>query len=236
MHPVDNAIIMASGQGTRLRPLTLQTPKPLIRIANKPMIETVLDALCQRKVRDIAVVVGYLSEQFSYLAKKYPNVQLIQNRNYANENNISSVYAAKQLLRENHNCFICEADLWVSRPELLDLDIKHSCYFGRQFTGYCDDWVLEQDAQGRLTRVGKGGHDCYALAGISYFTAEDARLLADFIETAYSYPENRNKFWDEIVNERLDSLDMTVHVIRDEDIHEIDTIEELAEMRARYGG
>ena len=233
---MDNAIIMASGQGTRLRPLTLQTPKPLIRIANKPMIETVLDALCQRKVRDIAVVVGYLSEQFSYLPKKYTNVHLIQNKNYASENNISSVYAAKQLLMENHSCFICEADLWVSRPEILGSDMNRSCYFGRQFIGHCNDWVLEQDAQGRLTRVGKGGCDCCALAGISYFTAQDARLLAGFIETAYSRPENRNKFWDEIVNGHLDVLDMTVHMIQDEDIHEIDTAEELAQIRAQYAG
>ena len=87
-----NAILMASGLGTRMRPLTETTPKPLIKIGNKPMIETVIDALQQADINEIFVVVGYLGEQFNYLKDKYSNLEIINNPDFQTVNNISSVY------------------------------------------------------------------------------------------------------------------------------------------------
>ncbi len=65
------AILMASGMGTRMRPLTETIPKPLVKVAGKPMVETILDGLTKRGIDKIVVVTGYLGEQFSYLADKY---------------------------------------------------------------------------------------------------------------------------------------------------------------------
>ena len=57
------AVILAAGEGKRVRPLTRSRPKALIPVANRPIIEYVIDALLKNGIRDIVVVVGYRKEQ-----------------------------------------------------------------------------------------------------------------------------------------------------------------------------
>ena len=57
------AVILAAGEGMRLRPLTVSEPKVMIPIANKPILEYVVEALVKNDVRDIAMVVGYRKER-----------------------------------------------------------------------------------------------------------------------------------------------------------------------------
>nr|WP_292392434.1 bifunctional sugar-1-phosphate nucleotidylyltransferase/acetyltransferase [Methanoculleus sp. UBA303] len=56
------AIILAAGEGSRLRPLTRSKPKAMLPVANRPIIEYVIDALLENGIRDIVVVVGYRKE------------------------------------------------------------------------------------------------------------------------------------------------------------------------------
>lgn len=57
------AVILAAGEGVRVRPLTRSRPKAMIPVANRPIIEYVIDALLKNGIRDIVVVVGYRKEQ-----------------------------------------------------------------------------------------------------------------------------------------------------------------------------
>ncbi len=64
---IRRAIVLAAGRGERMRPLTLHTPKPLLKVGGKPLIVHHLERLAQRGVREIAINLSWLSEQFAPL-------------------------------------------------------------------------------------------------------------------------------------------------------------------------
>lgn len=223
---IRNAVIMASGMGSRMRPLTDTVPKPLIEVHGIPMIETVINGLVSCGVNDITVVVGYLADQFSYLPDKYAGISLIRNPYYERINNISSVYVARESLRKGA-CYVCEADLYISDPGIFQPGPKESCYFGEYGKGYTDDWVFSTDDRGYISRVGKGGADCFRMVGICCLMQEEAERVADAIEKEWMTPGYEELFWDEAVDRHLSEIPLKIHPVPEGSILEIDTEEEL---------
>lgn len=232
---MENAILMASGLGTRMRPLTDTIPKPLVKVGDTPMIESIIDGLEARGVDNIYIVVGYLGEQFLYLAEKYHNIRIVYNDMYKTINNISSVYAAKDVLKQG-NCFICEADLYVSDFSIFKAELNESCYYGKFVEGYSNDWVFDQDEYGVITRVGKGGNNKYNMTGIAYFVSQDAETLYNAVKDEYGKPGYESLFWDDVVNMHIAEFKLKVHSVECSQIVEIDTVEELRTVCERTGG
>ena len=93
---VQRAILMAAGFGSRMLPITLNTPKPLVRVKGTRIIDTLIDALLAADITEIYVVRGYLAEQFDQLLYKYPMIKFIENPMYNDANNIVSVMCCGQ--------------------------------------------------------------------------------------------------------------------------------------------
>ena len=138
MHKVQRAIIMAAGLGNRMRPVTLTTPKPLVKVNGIRMIDTVIEGLHQNGIYEIYVVVGYLKDQFMGLEQEYPGVRLIENPYYDTCNNISSLYVAREHIE---NAIILDGDQIIYNAEVLSSEFERSGYNSIWTDEETDEWL-----------------------------------------------------------------------------------------------
>ena len=73
------AVFIAAGFGSRMVPITLNTPKPLVRVHGQRIIDSLIDACLGAGIEEIYIVRGYLSEQFDQLLYKYPMIKFLEN-------------------------------------------------------------------------------------------------------------------------------------------------------------
>lgn len=220
---VKRAIILAAGFGSRLVPITLNTPKPLVRVKGKRIIDSLLDALLAAGIEEIYIVRGYLGEQFDQLLYQYPMLKFIENPDYSESNNISSAMPVRHLIA---NAYICDADLLLRNPNLITKYQYQANYLGVPVP-QTDDWCLKTK-DGFITQMILGGTDCYHMYGISYWSAADGAKLVRDIEQVYREPGGKERYWDQVPLEFCrEHYQVTVRACTFYDITEIDTYREL---------
>lgn len=132
------AVFVAAGFGSRMVPITLNTPKPLVRVNGTRMIDTLLDAVVAAGIQEIYIVRGYLAEQFDQLLFKYPMIKFIENPAYNEAKNIASLMCARYLLQ---NAYVLEADLVLHNPGLITKYQYCSNYLGVPVSK-TEDWCF----------------------------------------------------------------------------------------------
>lgn len=227
---VKKAIFMAAGFGSRMVPLTLNTPKPLIKVHGKRIIETLLDAVIAAGIQDITIVRGYLGEQFDVLLRKYPMIKFVENPIYNEANNISSAYVVKDMLE---NAYVFESDLVLYNPEIIRKYEYATNYLGMN-VDITDDWCFETK-KGIITNIKIGGTNVHHMFGISYWTKEDAKKMSVDLEKIFHMPGGKEKYWDEVpLRECIEHYQILIRNVKKEDIIEIDTFNELKKIDPIY--
>ena len=226
------AIFIAAGFGSSLVPITLNTPKPLVRVHGVRIIDHLIDACLEAGIEEIYIVRGYLAEQFDQLLYKYPMIKFLENPVYNQANNISSSLVARHLLS---NAYVFEADLLISNPGIIK-KYHYTSDFLAIKKDRTDDWCFSvKDGVIKEEKVGGEGDNIWQMVGISYWDGNDGEKLIKDIEDVYDSPGGKERYWEQVpLVYRKQNYEVSVRPCLDEDIVEIDTFDELKRIDPTY--
>lgn len=224
------AIFIAAGFGSRLAPVTLSIPKPLIPVKGKRLIDGLIDAVLAAGIEEIIVVRGYMAEKFDVLKEKYPMIEFAENPHFAEANNILSALCVKDKLA---NAYIFDADLLIENPGIIK-----KYHYSSDFLGiYCDrtdDWCFPVK-NGIIQNEQRGGLNCYQVIGISYWNTADGTKMKDDLEKVAAMPGGREYYWEQVPMAVLrEEYSVAIRPCLAEDITEIDTYNELKAIDESY--
>ena len=229
---VKRAIFIAAGFGSRLAPITFNTPKPLVRVHGERIIDHLIDACYGAGIDEIYIVRGYLAEQFDQLLYKYPNLKFLENPVYNEANNISSALIARDLLS---NAYVLEADLLISNPKIIKKYHYNSNFLAIK-KDRTDDWCFKvKSGVIKEELVGGEGDDIWQMVGISYWDEDAGKKLSDDIHAVYSSPGGKERYWEQVpLVYKKSHYSVGITECFDEDIVEIDTFNELKAIDKTY--
>jgi N-acetyl-alpha-D-muramate 1-phosphate uridylyltransferase len=193
------AMVFAAGLGTRMRPLTLTTPKPLIEVAGKPLIDHCLDALAENGVETAVVNVHHLADQIEahLAARTRPRIVISDEREKLLDQG-GGVKRARAWLGEAP-FYVCNTDaFWIEGPrsnlarlarqfdpERMDAMLLVAAAAGAVGVDWPGDFGLDGD--GRLSRRESPSVAPFVYAGVGilkpawfYETPEDVFRLAPY--------------------------------------------------------
>lgn len=215
------AIILAAGLGTRLRPMTDTRPKSLVKIKDKPLIEYQIEYLKEKNINEIIVVVGYLKEQFDYLINKY-GVRLVFNDKYDVYNNFYSLYIVKEYLKD---AYVIDADNYIFKNIFSD-KVDRATYFAVYRENCLNEWFLKYDSDMKVQDILVDSKAGRILSGVSYWDEKTADKIISFIDEAYENNTYKDLYWDNMVKDNINELDVYVEELDDESIYEIDSVDD----------
>jgi choline kinase len=228
------AIILAAGTASRLRPLTNFTPKCLLKIGERPLLQRSMDALCQNGITEFCIVTGYLHEQIEqFVNEHYPNVKVtfIHNADFATTNNIYSLWLARPVA-DGEEILLLDSDLLYDGnivKRVLQNEADNVLTLIRHELGE-EEMKVVVDTEGSITEISKTCSPEAAAGeslGIEKMGRSYTKALYAELEIMMNDEHLENKFY-ELAFERLLRQGHTYKVLDVSDLFscELDTVED----------
>ena len=229
MYKADNAIIMAAGTSSRFAPLSYEMPKGLISVRGEVLIERQIRQLQSAGIDDIIVVTGYKHENFEYLKDRLGAI-LVHNNEFETRNNNSSIWAARNYLR---NTYVCSSDnYFLINP--FEKEVDDSYYAAVYSDGKTDEWCMRYDEEGFINSVTVGGSNAWYMLGHTFWSESFSKKFLNILKQEYDASETAGKLWEKIYMEHLDVLKMRIRKYPEDSIYEFDTLDELRLFDSSY--
>ena len=207
------AIILAAGVASRLRPLTNNTPKCLLKVGEKSILQRTIDNLVSNNINQIVVVTGYLREMIeTYLTENYPNVtfEFLYNEKYDSTNNIYSLCMTKDLVLNNDVLLLDSDIVFDSRiiGQLLNSDYLN-CLSVRSDHELCEEEIklLLQD-DGSIKEISKTIDPPSAIGesiGIEKFSSNFVNELFEILDKKILQDKDVNIFYEAAFHDAINA-------------------------------
>lgn len=229
------AVILAAGMASRLRPLTLNTPKCLLKVGERSLLQRSMDALVQNGIKDFVIVTGYLHEMIeNFVREQYGDtidVTFIQNEVYETTNNIYSLWLARPEA-EGEDILLLDSDLLYDQrivSQVLACDADNVLTLIRHELGE-EEMKVVTDSTGAITEISKTCSPAAAVGeslGIEKMGKAYTTALYNELEPMMNKEHLENKFY-ELAFERLIPQGHTYNVVDVTEFFscELDTVED----------
>lgn len=236
------AIILAAGMASRLRPLTLTTPKSLLKVGERSLLQRSMDALIANGVTEFCIVTGYLHEMIEdFVRKQYADsiqVTFIYNKVYETTNNIYSLWLARPFA-EGQEVLLLDSDLLYD-PQIvtrvLATDAPNVLTLIRHELGE-EEMKVVTDAKGSIKEISKTCNPAEAAGeslGIEKMGKDYTKALYRELEPMMNEEHLENVFYERAF-ERLIPQGHTYQVQDVTELFscELDTIEDFENAKAK---
>jgi choline kinase len=233
---ITRATILSAGKGSRLLPLTENSPKCLIELSGKTLLEWQLDALTANGVDDILVVTGFRSDLVDQVVASRPGVATLFNPFYQVADNLGSVWMARE--RFAADTLLLNGDTLVA-PELVAKVLAEalapiSVTIDEKPDYDADDMKVLREGD-RLLRIGKTllPGECNAESiGMLAFRGDGPALFADAVERIMHTPAGTESWYLKVIDALAPRGAVGTVSIKGQDWAEVDFPADLEPARA----
>lgn len=225
------AIILASGIGKRLRPLTNDKPKSLVKINDKTILEHQLDILIKCNIKNVIITTGPFQDIVeNFVKKKYPDltVEYVHNPKYNSTNYIYSLWLTRQFI-DDDIIILIHGDLYFTLDVLKEVigSVGNSVIINKLIKPSKKDFkaLIENE---RILKIGVGffGKNTFSCMPLYKFLTKDFLIWMKEIEKEIKNG-NDNIYAEDAFNAISDKLLLEPVYVTKSICREIDTIEDM---------